>query len=895
MDKIREKYPIDVELFKELFVLREDVYALQTVTGSYMKVEKPLTTQLLKDHLLGKVTIGAYQLWQEKVKWAVIDIDVNKEVWSADGFNMEDWDGKMDTQAREIKQVFSSYDIPSYVENSGFKGRHVWVFFKEPADASLIKSVLHKLFDNMELVDEGIHIELFPKQSSGEYGNLVKLPFAKHKRSGKFSHFIDDINDAQFITEEIVRETINPLDAVFEGCMALNDMKENAVRSQHLGHESRLALSYIFGNLGEEGTNYITDQVFQHMDNYDEDTCRKNLGSVKAKGYKPITCAKLQKDKMCPGPCQNIGTGKSPIVFWYKTLGFDYNDTDVELYDPLDDYQMQGRCYYIQTHKKGSPPVKISNFIMEIDSHYFIDDGLVETTTYEGKILNEDGNVVDISLDAKDFSSNDKLSAAIYSALGNSGMLIDNISRIRQAVNKFTKANVIRIRKIFGYNDDLTKYYSPSVVVSAEKIEENDESIVDLSGEDKAENLDLQILDDIEFNKLKKHISEDLLNLCKPGVSHSALAAAMLPIVQPFGEEGQNRPIYFLRGTTGKGKSFLLLNLQNFFGNFTEPVSWTSTPNSIQRLGYFFKDCMYLVDDYKQDNITKVGEKAARALMQNYADMTGRSRLRSDATMQQTYHIRGGLMISGEDLVSGEASNLARMVIVEYESDKVDLEKGWKVRDSRSKYSGFTARFIQHVLNQDKSKIRKKIREYTVEFHKEIEDANNATRIAGNLAMMMTTYSYLAAFLWNKKEAYENILMLKSFYVNLLKEMVETVAEERSTEKFWRFLQEYLATERLQLQCEMVEPDRFKPTVGHVHNGKVYLIPSLAYTEIQRLLRASGEEIHHTKKAIFTDLFLEGRIASASTTPKKLNGQSVRVVEAFLDDKKLITELTKGT
>ena len=149
----------------------------------------------------------------------------------------------------------------------------------------------------------------------------------------------------------------------------------------------------------------------------------------------------------------------------------------------------------------------------------------------------------------------------------------------------------------------------------------------------------------------------------------------MLPIIQPFGEEGQNRPIYFLRGGTGKGKSFLLLNMQNFFGNFTEPVSWTSTPNSIQRLGYFFKDCMYLVDDYKQDNITKVGEKAARALMQNYADMTGRSRLRSDATMQKTYHIRGGLMISGEDLVSGEASNLARMVIVEYESDKVDLEK----------------------------------------------------------------------------------------------------------------------------------------------------------------------------------------------------------------------------
>ena len=122
-------------------------------------------------------------------------------------------------------------------------------------------------------------------------------------------------------------------------------------------------------------------------------------------------------------------------------------------------------------------------------------------------------------------------------------------------------------------------------MITAEELKENDESVVDLEGLDKAENLDIIQVHDEQFKKLKAHISEDLLGLTHFEITNSALAATILPIIVPFTGKIQNRPIYFLRGSTGKGKSFLLLAMQNFFGRFTEPVSWTSTPNSIQKIG----------------------------------------------------------------------------------------------------------------------------------------------------------------------------------------------------------------------------------------------------------------------------------------------------------------------
>ncbi len=81
-------------------------------------------------------------------------------------------------------------------ENSGYKGRHYWVFLEEPETAD----VLH-LFGRLLLASQamqlppGMHLEFFPKQArvrSKGLGNLIKLPLGIHRRTGYRSLLLDD-------------------------------------------------------------------------------------------------------------------------------------------------------------------------------------------------------------------------------------------------------------------------------------------------------------------------------------------------------------------------------------------------------------------------------------------------------------------------------------------------------------------------------------------------------------------------------------------------------------------------------------------------------------------------------------------------------------------------------
>ncbi|NQV16631.1 hypothetical protein HQ531_14305, partial [bacterium] len=45
---------------EQLIVVRTDVHARQLNNGRYMKVDKPLSIELIQDHLKGTATIGSY-------------------------------------------------------------------------------------------------------------------------------------------------------------------------------------------------------------------------------------------------------------------------------------------------------------------------------------------------------------------------------------------------------------------------------------------------------------------------------------------------------------------------------------------------------------------------------------------------------------------------------------------------------------------------------------------------------------------------------------------------------------------------------------------------------------------------------------------------------------------
>ena len=52
----------DVRQYKELFCHRRDAYAIQTDQGAYYTVRRAVTDEVVKAHLLGRLTAGAQSI-----------------------------------------------------------------------------------------------------------------------------------------------------------------------------------------------------------------------------------------------------------------------------------------------------------------------------------------------------------------------------------------------------------------------------------------------------------------------------------------------------------------------------------------------------------------------------------------------------------------------------------------------------------------------------------------------------------------------------------------------------------------------------------------------------------------------------------------------------------------
>ena len=162
----------------DIFIHRKDVYSVQQSNGAYFPTKLPIVPSIIQHHIDGKITIGAYCLNTDNtVKWACVDID------------SEEPDSRRLLEEAQI--VYDQFpDFPRMLEFSGRKGYHIWIFFWPPEQANyaqrLVKSRLNRV--NMN------RYEVFPKQTElnegRKYGNLVKLPMATHRVSGRKSQIL---------------------------------------------------------------------------------------------------------------------------------------------------------------------------------------------------------------------------------------------------------------------------------------------------------------------------------------------------------------------------------------------------------------------------------------------------------------------------------------------------------------------------------------------------------------------------------------------------------------------------------------------------------------------------------------------------------------------------------
>jgi len=183
-----------------LFVARSDCYAVQLDRGGYVKVEEPLTIEVLTRHLKGDITVGAYQLNGDSfVKWLCFDLDPERLANPREAatkilqvcfekFRERDPDGCYVERPRiwpsAVLVEASRYPDPSY---------HIWILFSLPLPAKVARWIGLRILELANLNPR--EIEVFPKQSeldgARSFGNLVKLPLGFHRVEKKWSRFLD--------------------------------------------------------------------------------------------------------------------------------------------------------------------------------------------------------------------------------------------------------------------------------------------------------------------------------------------------------------------------------------------------------------------------------------------------------------------------------------------------------------------------------------------------------------------------------------------------------------------------------------------------------------------------------------------------------------------------------
>jgi hypothetical protein len=367
-------------------------------------------------------------------------------------------------------------------------------------------------------------------------------------------------------------------------------------------------------------------------------------------------------------------------------------------------------------------------------------------------------------------------------------------------------------------------------------------------------------------------------------VSGPAIATVLLPIIAPFIGMSK-RYMLWIHGATCTSKSTFATMLNSFYGDFDSevpPQTWDSTPYFIEMFGFYLKDALFLIDNYRHGSVSDGKQKN---LIHSYADRVSRGRLSQQSSMKNSYPIRGFAFATGEDLPSGEASTVARLLPVE-----VSRIGSTEKKDYTQKYvplfKGITPHFIHYLLNKYDTqtlslsdefvKIRGEMWDKVSEVlnvkqldyneavrdeQNEIQDENgvvqnenpaaNLLRISINLALNKLGLQFFMDFSSYMGISQEKINELKEGYDGMLNQLIfkysRVVTEESITKNAIDILSELIASGKLYIDGYSnmlgMEPGRNSTKIGHLSMTRegefVMITPKILCDEIKKVNKRS--------------------------------------------------------
>lgn len=320
----------DIHRFLALFKGRTDVYGYQWIDdrgrrGFHTK-DASLTPEAIRSHLAGEQTLGLYLMDEkDQVHLAVIDIDIDHKAlveYAGDKSMLNQLYQLVQKETSDIASLCDDLGVPVGIEDSGYKGRHLWFFFATPISAKIARRFLKFLCDRTGKPRAGIHREVFPycdRVQTRGYGPLVKLPLGVHKRTNRrcllldrqgtpFSDQPKALSEIRLISQRQIEDILlsyapgrqfqkpdtdagKLVNRVLSGCMVIRYLVNKSRDTHYLDHSERITLLYSLGHLGEEGKSYL-HKVISNCINYDYEYTQRQIR--KRKPF-PISCARIRE------------------------------------------------------------------------------------------------------------------------------------------------------------------------------------------------------------------------------------------------------------------------------------------------------------------------------------------------------------------------------------------------------------------------------------------------------------------------------------------------------------------------------------------------------------------------------------------------------------------------
>ena len=300
--------------------------------------------------------------------------------------------------AGQILKYLSQMGIQSYLESSGFRGFHIWIFFTEWIPSRYVVLLVDQLEEKIQLDNDDVTVEYFPNKSrvkNGSPGLAVKLPLGYHIHTGKRSCMLDqnfqpiEVHGSDFA--EVSKCSLNALKriistqsgnrgekneesrqvdtcldefgnlsesvkVVLERCNLMRYLCQKARTTGYLSHLERLSVLYVFGHLGEEGKAFV-HTVMEFTLNYQHHVTERFIQKLPAK---PVSCLKLrdqykQITAECGCSCNFRRTKKcypSPVLHAIKSSGDVSSDVTIPTSRTMTKTKEQEVVEELNIHKK---------------------------------------------------------------------------------------------------------------------------------------------------------------------------------------------------------------------------------------------------------------------------------------------------------------------------------------------------------------------------------------------------------------------------------------------------------------------------------------------------------------------------------------------------------------